>query len=68
MIMTDQTPLAEHDETMTVRRRRILREAELLAEARADIAAGLIIDEAEVAGWIDSIGTEREPPPPYPSR
>jgi len=66
--MTTPAPLIEDDEAEAARRRRIAHEAELLAEARADIAAGLFIDEAKVNAWIDSIGTDHELPPPYPNR
>ena len=50
------------------RQHRIAREAELIAEADAEIAAGLLVDSAEVKSWIDSIGTDQELPPPYPRR
>jgi hypothetical protein len=66
--MTTPVPLIEADEAQAARRRRIALEAELLAVARADIAAGLFVDEAEVDAWIDSIGTDHELPPPYPNR
>jgi predicted transcriptional regulator len=35
-------------------------EAAKIAEADADIAAGRLVDEAEVDAWIDSVGTEHE--------
>lgn len=50
------------------RQRRIAHEAELIAEADAEIAAGLSVASAEVKSWIDSIGTDQELPPPYPRR
>nr|WP_294555589.1 hypothetical protein [uncultured Rhodopila sp.] len=37
----------------------------MIAEADADIAAGRLVDEADVDAWIDSIGTNRELPVPY---
>jgi predicted transcriptional regulator len=40
----------------------------MVAEADADIAAGRLIDEAEVDAWIDSIGTGHEVPPPRSGR
>jgi len=55
-------------ETEAERRRRLAREAEGIAEARADVAAGRIVDEAEVDAWIDSIGTDHELPVPYAGR
>jgi predicted transcriptional regulator len=55
-------------ESAAEKQRRLIREAELLAEARADAAAGLVVDAADVDRWIDSIGTDHELPPPYPRR
>lgn len=63
----DSAPTARC-ETAAEKQRRLAREAELLAEARAEIAAGLVVDSAEVDAWIDSIGTDHELPPPYPRR
>ena len=45
-------------------RRRFAWEAERIAEARAELDAGLFVDAAEMDAWIDSIGTECELPPP----
>jgi len=50
------------------RRRRIAQEAEEVAKARASVAAGRVVDEAEVDAWIDSIGTDHELPVPYSGR
>jgi len=52
-------------ETEANRLRRIAHEAVLIAEADASIAAGRVVDEAEVDAWIDSIGTDNELPVPY---
>ncbi len=52
-------------ETEADRQRRFAWEAERIAEADADIAAGRLVDEADVDAWIDSIGTDRELPVPY---
>ncbi len=52
-------------ETEAERQRRYAREAAMIAEADADIAAGRLVDEADVDAWIDSIGTNRELPVPY---
>jgi predicted transcriptional regulator len=49
-------------------RRRIAWEAEGIARARASVAAGRVVDEAEVDAWIDSIGTDHELPVPYSGR
>jgi predicted transcriptional regulator len=43
------------------------REAALLAEAFADIAAGRVVDEADVDAWIDSLGTDHDRPLPFAS-
>jgi hypothetical protein len=51
-------------ETEAEKQRRIAHEAELIAEADAEIAAGLFIDSADVKVWIDSIGTDHELPVP----
>jgi predicted transcriptional regulator len=51
-------------ETDAERQRRLAWEAEMIAEARADIAAGRLVESAKVKAWIDSIGTDHELPPP----
>jgi predicted transcriptional regulator len=40
----------------------------MIAEARAELDAGLYVDAAEVDAWIDSIGTEHELPLPRTRR
>lgn len=50
------------------RQRRRAREAAMIAQADASIAAGRVVDEAAVDAWIDSIGTDRELPAPYSGR
>ena len=59
---------APRPETESERQRRLAWEAEMVAEADADIAAGRLIDEAEIDAWIDSIGTDHELPPPRSGR
>jgi predicted transcriptional regulator len=54
-------------ETEVERQRRFAWEAEMIAEADAEIEAGLCVDSEEVDAWIDSIGTEHELPPPAPA-
>ncbi len=49
-------------------RKRLAWEAAMIAEADADIAAGRLVDEAEVDAWIDSIGTDHELPVPTSGR
>jgi predicted transcriptional regulator len=55
----DATP-ATTSETEAERRDRLAWEVEGIAEARADVAAGRLVDAAEVDAWIDSIGTDHE--------
>ncbi len=55
-------------ETAAEKRRRLTWEAERLAEAYADVAAGRLVSSEEVDAWIDSIGTEHELPVPYSGR
>jgi predicted transcriptional regulator len=43
-------------------------EAEMIAEADEEIAAGLFVEEAEVDAWIDSLGTKHELPVPQAHR
>jgi len=64
----DKPDPAETNETEAERQRRLAWERERIAEADADIAAGLIIDAAEIDAWIDSIGTDQELPPPQVRR
>jgi predicted transcriptional regulator len=59
---TTQTACSE---TAAEKRRRLAWEAERLAEACADVAAGRLVDSEEVDAWMDSIGTEHELPVPY---
>jgi hypothetical protein len=60
-----ETPRPETD---AERQRRIAREAEMIAEADADIAAGRVVDSTKVRAWIDSSGTDHELPVPYSGR
>jgi hypothetical protein len=59
---------ARHPETDANRKRRIAWEAEMIAQADASVAAGRLIDAAEIDAWIDSIGTDHELPPPRSGR
>lgn len=52
-------------QTDAQRVRRLAWEADRIAEADADIAAGRLVNSAEVKAWIDSLGTEHELPIPY---
>ena len=55
----DPTPESQAD-----RRDRLAWEAAGIAEARAELDAGLYVDADDVDAWINSIGTENELPPP----
>jgi predicted transcriptional regulator len=61
----DTTPLpAARLQTEAGRRRRLAREAEMIAEARASAAAGRVVSSQEVDAWIDSLDTDHELPLP----
>ena len=63
--MDDITPgRNEAIETEAEKQRRLSREARMIAEARAQLDAGLYVDAADVDAWIDSLGTDNELPPP----
>jgi len=66
--MTRPAPIPQPVETEAERQRRLAWEAERIAEAEADVAAGRVIDSAEIDAWIDSIGTDHELPPPRSGR
>jgi predicted transcriptional regulator len=67
--MDDITPdRNEAVETEAERQRRLAWEAERIAEARADIAAGRVVSSEEVDAWIDSLDTDHELPPPRSGR
>jgi predicted transcriptional regulator len=55
-------------ETSDEAQRRLAVEARLIAEADADVAAGRLVDAAEVRKWVASIGTAHELPVPYSGR
>jgi predicted transcriptional regulator len=51
-------------ESEAERQDRLAWEAEGIAEADAELDAGLHVDAAEIRAWIESIGTDHELPPP----
>ncbi len=51
-------------ETHAERQARHAWEAAMIAEADAEIAAGLYVDADDIDAWIDSIGATHELPPP----
>jgi predicted transcriptional regulator len=60
-----ETPNAE---TEAERLDRLAWEAEGIAEARADVAAGRLVDAAQVRAWVDSLRTDKPLPVPYAGR
>jgi predicted transcriptional regulator len=62
------SPLSPFSETETARQRRIAWEAARIAEADASIAAGRLIESADIDAWIDSLGTDHELPRPRAGR
>lgn len=66
----DNAPLADRaipagqGESPVDRLRRLAREAEMIAEARASLDAGRYVDGDEVEAWLDSIANGRPLPLP----
>jgi predicted transcriptional regulator len=59
---------AARPEAATENRDRLAWEAQGIAEARAELEAGLYVDADDIDVWIDSLGTESEMPPPSTRR
>jgi hypothetical protein len=55
---------APRKETAQEREQRVAREAEMIAEARASVAAGRVVSLEAVSAWIDSLDTDHELPLP----
>lgn len=66
--MTKSDPVARDQETEAEQRDRLAWEAEGIAEARADVAAGRLVDAARVRAWVDSLRTDNPLPVPYSGR
>jgi predicted transcriptional regulator len=64
----DKSTRVSRSQTPSGRQRRIAREAELIAQARASAAAARTVSEEQVDAWIDSLGTGHELPPPSSGR
>jgi len=64
----DKPDPPETNETEAERQRRLAWERERIAEADDDIAAGRVVDSAEVDAWINSIGTDHQLPVPFARR
>lgn len=64
-----QPAITSHQKIAAARRDRLAPEADCIAQARAELEAGLYVDADDIDAWIDSIGTDQErPPPPTRSR
>ncbi len=61
---TGHTPHTEAEETEAERQDRVAWEAEGIAEARAELDAGLYVDADEMRAWINSLRTDAPLPPP----
>ena len=55
-------------ETPEQRQARLAREAEMIAEAEAELAAGQSISLEAIKAWVASWGTDHELPPPEPGQ
>lgn len=62
--MTQPAPAAEHAETEADCQDRFAWEADCLAQADAELDAGLYVDAAELRAWVDSLRTDSVLPPP----
>jgi predicted transcriptional regulator len=67
-VMTDADPSAPRRETAAAKEQRVAREAEMIAEARASVAAGRVVSLEAVSAWIDSLNTDHELPLPQSGR
>jgi hypothetical protein len=66
--MTGADYPSSREETAEAKAQRIAREAEMIAEARASVAAGRVVSLEAVSAWIDSLGTDHELPLPQSGR
>ena len=62
--LEDEDDFAAPPETEEEEQRRLAWEAEMIAEAEAELAAGYYVDGDEVLAWLKSVGTDNELPPP----
>lgn len=62
--MMQLAPLTHDPETDAERRDRLAWEAEGIAEARAELDAGLYVDADDVRAWVDSLRTDTPLPLP----
>jgi len=66
--MNAETDPRPHTETEAELHARIAWEAEGIAEARADVSAGRLVDAARVRAWVDSLRTDKPLPVPTSGR
>lgn len=59
---------APRKETAKAKERRVAHEAEMIAEARASVAAGRTVSLEAVTEWVDSWDTDHELPQPHAGR
>jgi predicted transcriptional regulator len=59
---------AHRSQTEAERLDRLAWEAEGIAEARADVTAGRLVDAAKVRAWVDSLRTDNPLPAPTSGR
>jgi hypothetical protein len=59
---------APREETAKAKEQRIAHEAEMIAEARASVAAGRTVSLEAVSAWVDSWDTDHELPTPRSGR
>ena len=67
-LMTGADQLAPRKETAKAKAQRLALEAEMIAAARASVAAGRTVSLEAVSAWIDSLGTDHELPLPQSGR
>jgi len=56
------------EETAADKEQRLARETQMIADARASVAAGRTVSLEAVTAWVDSWGTDHELPPPHSGR
>ena len=67
MGFTRAFPPARRPETAEERTARIAREAEIIAKARADLDAGLGIDDDDLEAWLDDLDHDPDMEIPTPA-
>ena len=60
----EDDPLRHESDTERVVR--VRREAERIAQAKAEYAAGLVIEDEDFEAWLDALDIDENAPPPQP--